>query len=43
VAELVPYGQLDRLEVVRLFDYGMRGVLPPEASLAKPSSEEKKR
>jgi len=42
VAELVPYAQLDRLEMVRLFDYGMRGVLPPEATSSKPSSEVKK-
>ena len=24
--------RLDRLEVVRIFDYGLRGVLPPEAT-----------
>ena len=42
VAELVPYAQLDRLEMVRLFDYGMRGVLPPEATSSKPGSEVKK-
>ncbi len=42
VAEVEPYAQLDRLEIVRLFDYGMRGVLPPEATVAKPSFEGKK-
>lgn len=32
-AEVEPFAQLDRLEVVRLFDYGLRGVLPPEMTL----------
>jgi rod shape-determining protein MreC len=32
VPEVEPLARLDRLEVVRLFDYGLRGVLPPEAS-----------
>lgn len=32
-AEVEPFARLDRLEVVRLFDYGLRGVLPPEATL----------
>jgi rod shape-determining protein MreC len=31
VPEVEPYARLDQLEVVRVFDYGMRGVLPPEA------------
>ncbi len=31
VAEIVPEANLDRLEVVRLFDYGLRGLVPPEA------------
>ncbi len=35
VAEVVPLARLDRLEVVRLFDYGLRGVLPPEASVPR--------
>jgi rod shape-determining protein MreC len=30
--EVVPFAQLDRLEVVRVFDYGLRGLLPPEAN-----------
>jgi len=42
VAEVEPLARLDRLEVVRLFDYGLRGVLPPEASIAKVSSDRKK-
>ena len=29
-AVVVPAARLNRLEVVRLFDYGLRGVLPPE-------------
>ncbi len=35
VAEVEPLARLDRLEVVRLFDYGLRGILPPEASIPK--------
>ena len=31
VPEVEPYARLDQLEVVRVFDYGMRGLLPPEA------------
>ena len=36
VPEVEPLARLDRLEMVRLFDYGLRGLLPPEASMAKP-------
>jgi rod shape-determining protein MreC len=35
VPEVEPAARLDRLEVVRLFDYGLRGVEPPEASMAR--------
>ncbi len=35
VPEVEPFARLDRLEVVRLFDYGLRGVLPPEASIVR--------
>ena len=35
VAEVVPLARLDRLEVVRLFDYGLKGVIPPETSVAR--------
>ena len=35
VPEVVPFAQLDRLKVVRLFDYGLKGVIPPEASVAR--------
>jgi rod shape-determining protein MreC len=31
VPEVQPEARLDRLEVVRLFDYGLRGVLAPES------------
>ena len=31
VPEVQPEARLDRLEVVRLFDYGLRGVMAPEA------------
>ena len=37
VPEVVPFARLDRLEVVRLFDYGLKGVIPPEASVARQS------
>ena len=36
VPEVEPLARLDRLEAVRLFDYGLRGLLPPELSVAKP-------
>jgi rod shape-determining protein MreC len=29
--EVVPAANLDRLEIVRIFDYGLSGVVPPEA------------
>jgi rod shape-determining protein MreC len=35
VAEVEPLARLDRLEAVRLFDYGLHGVLPPEATIAR--------
>ncbi len=31
VPEVEPFARLDRLEVVRLFDYGLRGLISPEA------------
>jgi rod shape-determining protein MreC len=34
VPEVEPAARLDRLEVVRLFDYGMHGVVPPESQSA---------
>lgn len=33
--EVELFAQLDRLDLVRLFDYGLRGILPPE-SVARP-------
>lgn len=41
-AEVEPLARLDRLEVVRLFDYGLRGVLPPEATIPKLPVDRKK-
>jgi rod shape-determining protein MreC len=32
VPEVEPAARLDRLDVVRIFDYGLHGVLPPEAA-----------
>lgn len=37
VPEVQPTAQLDRLEVVRIFDYGLNGMAPPEA--ARPPAE----
>ena len=31
VPEVEPFARLDRLEVVRIFDYGLTGIQPPEA------------
>lgn len=42
VAEVEPLARLDRLEVVRLFDYGLRGVLPPEASIPKTPADRRR-
>jgi rod shape-determining protein MreC len=36
VPEVQPAARLDRLEVVRLFDYGLLGPLSPETSVARP-------
>ena len=41
VAEVAPFARLDRLEVVRLFDYGLRGVLPPEATIVRVPDKKK--
>jgi rod shape-determining protein MreC len=35
VVEIIPAAQLDRLDIVRLFDYGLRGLVPPEAPMQK--------
>ena len=31
VPEVEPFAQLDRLEIVRIFDYGLTGIQPPES------------
>jgi len=36
VAEVEPAAQLDRLEIVRIFDYGLSGIMPPEAAKRPP-------
>ena len=43
VPEVEPAARLDRLEIVRLFDYGLRGVIAPEASVARPTATERRR
>lgn len=35
VPEVEPLARLDRLEIVRLFDYGLKGIVSPEASVAR--------
>jgi rod shape-determining protein MreC len=40
VPEVEPFARLDRLEVVRIFDYGLTGVQPPE-SAARPADKRK--
>ena len=40
VPEVEPFARLDRLEVVRIFDYGLTGVQPPE-SAARPADKKK--
>ena len=37
VPEVEPAARLDRLEIVRLFDYGLRDALAPEVSVARPA------
>ncbi len=34
-AEVVPAARLDRLEVVRIFDYGLQGIVAPESPVAR--------
>ena len=43
VPEVEPSARLDRLEVVRIFDYGLRGLVSPEASGKTTVSPEAKR
>jgi hypothetical protein len=35
-AEVELYARLDRLDVLRLFDFGLSGILPPEAAPRPP-------
>jgi rod shape-determining protein MreC len=42
VPEVELFARLDRLDVVRLFDYGLNGILPPEA-VARPEPRERRR
>lgn len=41
-AEVELFAQLDRLDMVRLFDFGLRGILPPE-SVARPEPRPQRR
>lgn len=38
IPEVVPAAMLDRLELVRIFDYGLGGIVPPEAA-GRPMAE----
>ena len=40
--EVELFARLDRLDAVRLFDYGLRGILPPEA-VARPEPRQGRR
>jgi rod shape-determining protein MreC len=41
VPEVEPFARLDRLEVVRIFDYGLTGIQPPEGP-ARPVADKKR-
>jgi rod shape-determining protein MreC len=41
VPEVIPTARLDRLEIVRLFDYGLGGILAPEAPRRLPGRGER--
>jgi rod shape-determining protein MreC len=41
VPEVEPAARLDRLEIVRLFDYGLRGVTAPEAGVGRMSERKR--
>jgi rod shape-determining protein MreC len=40
--EVEPFADLDRLEIVRVFDFGLSGILPPEA-VARPEASPRRR
>jgi rod shape-determining protein MreC len=40
--EVAPFADLDRLELVRVFDFGLSGILPPE-SIARPEPPPRRR
>ncbi len=42
VPAVEPLARLDRLEVVRIFDYGLRGVVPPEGPATRSISAERR-
>lgn len=43
VPEIEPTAHLDRLDVVRIFDYGLTVPLPPEAGLARPADSKSRK
>ena len=42
VPEVEPAARLGQLEIVRLFNYGLRGVIPPETSVARPGADRRR-
>lgn len=40
IPEVQPFARLDRLEVVRIFDYGLHGLIPPDA-VVRPTDRRK--
>ncbi len=42
IAEVEPEAKLDRLEVVRIFDYGLRGLAGPESAVRPPPGERRR-
>jgi rod shape-determining protein MreC len=43
VAEVIPAARLDALDVVRVFDYGLHGIVPPEAVAPRVAAVERHR
>ena len=41
--EVVPAARLDRLEIVRIFDYGLHGITPPEPPLSRLQAADRRR
>jgi rod shape-determining protein MreC len=42
IAEVEPDARLDRMEMVRIFDYGLRGIAGPESAIRPPPGERRR-